>query len=188
MFRNIFYWYLIVAFVLAGLIVLNISDNPAPGLILLLISAGLWWKYTEPQRKVEEVKQQAELQMQQEIEQESLRQKETLLNQKELEKNISEQNTAMAENVAKIALRNHINLISNHAMMIPSKEGNDMALSAINESINDILADSNIKSAYFKEASVQRDWGIIFEHLNQCGLSNHLVVKRLRSLFKEKRK
>jgi hypothetical protein len=70
-----------------------------------------------------------------------------------------------------------------YVMMIPSKEGDEMPLSAINDSIDNIVADSDIKPEHYKEPSIASDKELILEDLEECGMTNRLVVKRLRNLF-----
>lgn len=182
------FWLIVISFAFVGLAQFGggFGASPGLGLIFILISAAMVWKYTEPERKAQQEKKRAESQKKWEIQQESVRRQEELLRQQELEKTLSEQKKTASKDLAKTQLRNYINEILDYVLMIPSKEGNDMPLSAINDSINNILADSNIKSEHFEESSIQNDKKIILEHLDECGLSNHLVVKRLRSLFSAK--
>lgn len=102
--------------------------------------------------------------------------------QKKLEEAIANKNSVLTKEVAKSKLRNYVSEILRYVMMIPSMEGNDMPLSAINDSIDNIVADLDINPEHYKEQSIQSDKALIFEHLDENGLSNHIVVKRLKTL------
>ena len=114
---------------------------------------------------------------------EAEKQKQAIKEQKLLEHTLQE-NAAIAADVAgKNKIRSYMSEMLRYTMMIPSDEGNQMPLAAINDTIDNIVSDYDIKPEHWKELSVQNDKMLIFEHLEENELSKHLVIKRLKGLF-----
>ncbi|MGZ3820119.1 MAG: hypothetical protein ACXVB6_05980 [Mucilaginibacter sp.] len=188
--RLLMIWYFIGGFVgaiLAGVLGVGFGHSVLITLIIWMggyychdngIFKDLLWQFEKSQQKNKEIEEQKKLLK---IQQEE--QKKAIEKQIEMEKISLENSKKIAEEAAINKLRIYFSEILRYAMMIPSKEGNDMPLSAINDSIDNIVSDSDIKSEHYKISSIQNDKTIIFEHLDECGLSNHLVVKRLKGLF-----
>lgn len=184
--RKAWYIYLIGVMVLAG--ISASSDgwfqkaNPTLAFFFFALAGWFWWLYTAPQRKVEDAKKLEEKQKQLELRQEALRQEEALRKQQELENSLSEQNKVRSEDLGRRNLRHHVNEILSAVIRLPGTEEDTKAiLIAVNDSINNVLTDSKIVHAYFSEPPIKNDKEIIFAHLEECGMANHVIAKRLRA-------
>lgn len=138
--------------------------------------------YTAPQRKIENAKKLVEDQKRLVHRQETLRQEEVLRKQLELEKSLSEQNVSRCEDLGKMNLRHHVNEILSTVILLPGSEADTKTIfAAINDSINNVLTDPKIVPEYFLEPSIKNDKVIIFAHLEECGMTKHIVAKRLKA-------